>query len=332
MSMFNPFEKGPIMGEVLGIGASLLGGASSAAGGSATAASGEAMILAAEEIEKKTDEYRKIVRRDTNKTRSRGKRWLDISQDINPFQDLDFNRTADPASFMGTANDLAKNSFDVMTGQKRSNLEFALGGADATLRKAQLDYSKLAAGDTSSFEKEVKASAFGALAESAGFPVGAFENTSAKNMLDFRQRGVETTLGITDFFAKQGTVDPIDPIDNLWKLASFDQSENTRELQLDMFNRELDFNRARSNQSTRLQKAGIGVNMETALLSVLSEMEGTALATYADAYKFAAGGAGAEELGQAQTLGGMGEAIGQIGQAITPVSSGGGGFLSGLFG
>lgn len=332
MSMFNRFKSGPLMGEVMGIGASLLGGASSAAGGSATAASAEAMMEAARQIEKKTDIYKKRVRRDTKNTRKKGNRHLNQVQDIGAYADLEFNRTADPETFTDTANTLAQNSFDVMTNQKRSNLEFALGGADETLRKAQLDYSKLAAGDTSGFEQEVKASAFGELADSAGFPVGAFENTSAKNLLNFRQMGVENTLGITDFFAKQGTVDPIDPIDNLWKLVNFEQSENTRDLQLDMFNRELDFNRARSNQGTRLQKAGLGVNMETSILGILAEMEGNALATYADAYKFAAGAGGGEELGQAQTLGGIGEAMGQIGQAVTPVASGGGGFLSGIFG
>jgi hypothetical protein len=332
MSMFNPFESGPLMGEILGIGASLLGGASSAAGGSATAMSAEAMMLAAEQIEEKTDKYRKIVRRDTKKTRRKGRRYLNQVQDINPYEDLDFNRTPNPEDFMDTANMLASNSFDFKTDQKRSNLQFSLGGADDLLRKAQIDFAKLSTGDTSAFEKNVKASAFGALAESAGFPVGAFENTSAKNLMQFRQMGVENTLGITDFFAKQGTVDPVDPIDNLFKLASFDQSENARELTLDIFNREIDFKRQLSNQGTRLSKAGLGINLETSILSILAEMEGTALATYADAYKFAAGAAGGEELGQAQTLGGIGESMAQIGQMITPTSSGGGGFLSGLFG
>lgn len=317
--------------EVLGIGASLLGAGSSAAGGSATAASAAAMIEAAAQIEEKTDEYKKIVRKDSRTTRKKSRKYLQQVKDITPYEDLAFNRTDDPISFMGKANDIANNSFDVKTGQKRANLSFALGGADEALRKAQTDYAKLASGDMSGFQKEVKASAFGALADAAGFPSGAFANTSANNMLKFRQIGVENTLGITDFFAKQGTVDPVDPVDNLWKLAQFSQSENARELDLSKFNRSLDFDRSKANQGTRLQKAGIGVNLETSILGILSDMEAHALDTYADAYKFAAGGAGGEQLGAAQTLGGLGEAAGQIGQMITPTSSGGGGFLSGIF-
>jgi hypothetical protein len=206
-------------------------------------------------------------------------------------------------------------------------MDFALGGAQEGLRTAQVDFSKLAAGDTSGFNQVVQASAFGALAESAGLPMGAFANTSAKNMMDFRRLGTEGAMGISDFFAKQGTVDPTNPLDNIYKLAAFEQSEQVRDKDLDMFNRNLDFDLRKFNVQTNLSKADMRIGAENSIFQTFADMEATALATYADAYKFAAGAAGGEELGQSMAQGGMGQAIGQIGSTI-----GEAGGLSGLFG
>lgn len=317
------------MGEVVsGIG-SVLGGMSGSSGGSAIAASGAAMIEAGEEIISRTDDYRKFVRRDASKNRKKSMKFINAVPLIAQFEDLPFMRSKGVSEFIGEGNYISDNAYGKMTDQKRSGLKYALGGADDALRNAQMDFAKLASGDTSAFNQEVKASAFGAIAESAGMPLGTFANTSAKNMLNLRQVGTENALGISDFFAKQGTVDPVNPIDSIFGLAKFEQSENAREEGLMKFNRDLDFNRLQANLGADLQKAGMKVDVEGRILEVLAAMEGHALDTYSEALQFMAGGAGADQLGAAQSMGSMGEAASQIGGLI---GGDGGGFLGGLFG
>lgn len=316
------------MGDVVSGVGSLLGGMSGSSGGDAIAASGAAMIAAGEDIIKYTDKYRKIVRRDTKKNRKKSYKAINSVLDIPQFEDLPFMRAKGVSEFIGEGNYISDNAYGKTTEQKREGLKFSLGGADDAMRDAQLDFAKLASGDTSGFQQEVKASAFGAIAEAAGMPLGTFANTSAKNMMQLRQFGTENALGITDFFAKQGTVDPVNPIDSIFGLAKFEQSENAREEGLMKFNRELDFNRLQANLESQLRKAGMKVDVEGRILEVLASMESHALDTYADALKFMAGGAGADELGQAQSLGSMGQAASQIGGLLGD----GGGFLGGIFG
>lgn len=87
---------------------------------------------------------------------------------------------------------------------------FIFGGKDSpvygNLRKAQSDFSELAAGNTSAFTKEVSAMVRGALAGTFGSPKGSFENLSAKNLFNFRQGGINTAMGLSDYFAKTGTM------------------------------------------------------------------------------------------------------------------------------
>lgn len=320
-------RKRHFLDALFSVGSSLLGGMGSSSGGSAVAASAAAMEEAAALIEEKTDDYRKIVRKDGKKFRRKVKRSLDQVIPLNNYADLDFNRARGVSSFLDEAQGLSGSAFNFMSGQKKGNMDFALGGAQDGLRSAQVDFSKLAAGDTSGFNQIVQASAFGALAESAGLPMGAFANTSAKNMLDFRRLGTETSMGISDFFAKQGTVDPTNPLDNIYKLAAFEQTEDVRTKEIDMFNRNLDFDLRKTNLQTSLSKADMRLGTENSIFQTFADMEATALATYADAYKFAAGAAGGEELGQSMSQGGMGQALGQIGSTI-----GEAGGLSGLFG
>lgn len=319
------------MGDVFSIGASLLGGASGSSAGSATAASGAAMIAAMEEIIAYTDEYREIVRQDTKDTRKNVNQIVGAVKPIKYMLPVNMNRAKGVGEFMEEGKDFSQQSYDLQTEQKREGLKFALGGADDLLRKAQVDFAQLASGDTSAFEREVKASAFGALAESAGLPMGAFANTSAKNLANFRQMGTENALGISDFFAKQGTVDPVDPLDSIFKLATFEREEDVREGELRKFNQRLEFERLQTNLQAALTKAGYRVDTENNILGVLADMEAHALDTYADALKFGAGGAGASELGSSQSLGAMGEAAAGIGQTLSGLG-GGGGFLGGLFG
>lgn len=320
------------MGEVFSVGASLLGAASGSSGGSATAASGAAMIAAGEEIIDYTDEYRKTVRKDTKNTRRNSYRAINSVPIIAALEDLPFKRSKAVGEFIGQGNYLADQSYGLMTEQKREGLRFSLGGADALMRKAQGDFAALAAGDTSSFSREVKASAFGAIAEAAGLPLGAFANTSAKNMMLLRESGVKNALGISDFFAKQGTVDPINPIDSIFNLAKFEAGQDEREENLSKFNRSLEFSRLQTNLQANLEKAGMKVSVESQILDVLSTMEWNALQQYADALKFAAGGAGADQLGAAQSQGALGQSLADIGAIVSEPGSAIGGFLGGIFG
>lgn len=325
--MLSHRRKRHFLGELFSIGSSLLGGMGSSSAGAATAASAAAMIEAAAQIEEKTDEYRKIVRKDGKRYRKRVNRALASVTGLAPYEDLDFNRARGISSFLEESKALSTAAFDSMTSQKRSNMDFSLGGATEGLRTAQTDFSKLAAGDTSGFNQIVKASAFGAIAENAGLPLGAFANTSAKNMMDFRRLGTEASMGISDFFAKQGTVDPINPLDSIFKLAGFERDENVRSKELDMFNRNLSFELEKFNRQTQLAKTEMKIGSEDSIFQTFANMEAHALDTYADAYKFAAGAGGGQELGAATAQGGMGQALGQIGNTISE-----GGLFGGLFG
>lgn len=75
----------------------------------------------------------------------------------------------------------------------------------ANLRKSQSDFAQLAAGKTDNFSREVSSIVQGALANTFGGPRGSFENLSAKNMLSFRQSGLQSALGLTDFFNRTGS-------------------------------------------------------------------------------------------------------------------------------
>lgn len=75
----------------------------------------------------------------------------------------------------------------------------------SNLRKAQSDFSELAAGKTANFSKEVASIVQGALANTFGGPRGSFENVSAKNLFNFRQGGLQSALGLTDFFNRTGS-------------------------------------------------------------------------------------------------------------------------------
>jgi hypothetical protein len=75
----------------------------------------------------------------------------------------------------------------------------------SNLRKSQSDFAELAAGKTQNFSKEVANIVQGALANTFGGPRGSFENVSAKNLFNFRQGGLQSALGVTDFFNRTGS-------------------------------------------------------------------------------------------------------------------------------
>jgi hypothetical protein len=110
------------------------------------------------------------------------------------------------------SDDLAKEKQDYLeSGDPFAEMgNFIFGGKNSivysNLRKSQLDFSNLAAGNTSDFSKEVSSMVRSALAGTFGSPKGSFENLSAKNLFNFRQQGANTAMGLSDYFTKTGTL------------------------------------------------------------------------------------------------------------------------------
>lgn len=71
------------------------------------------------------------------------------------------------------------------------------------VRKAQSDYSKLAAGDFSGFESQLRAALSQNLTSSYGSPIGQYTNLSAATVSNLRQSGISTTTGIASFLNTQ---------------------------------------------------------------------------------------------------------------------------------
>lgn len=109
------------------------------------------------------------------------------------------------------SEDLGKTKQDYLeTGDPLLEMgKFMFGDASSStlsnLRKAQSDFAALAAGDTSGFSREVANIVRSSLANTFGGPRGSFENTSAKNLFAFRQGGMQSAMGLTDFFNRAGT-------------------------------------------------------------------------------------------------------------------------------
>ena len=117
----------------------------------------------------------------------------------------------------------------------------------ANLRKSQSDFAQLAAGKTGNFTKEVASIVQGALANTFGGPRGSFENLSAKNMLSFRQSGLQSALGLTDFFNRTGS-----QLTN----AKFGILDQTFERQLAL--RQNQLNQISSLRLGKAQQSGVG--------------------------------------------------------------------------
>lgn len=117
----------------------------------------------------------------------------------------------------------------------------------ANLRKSQSDFAQLASGKTGNFTKEVASIVQGALANTFGGPRGSFENLSAKNMLSFRQSGLQSALGLTDFFNRTGS-----QLTN----AKFGILDQTFERQLAL--RQNQLNQISSLRLGKAQQSGVG--------------------------------------------------------------------------
>lgn len=108
-------------------------------------------------------------------------------------------------SLIDDKKDILYNSGDIFD---RYNSTGAFGKNNQTaenLRKAQEDFSMLAAGDFSGFEAQLRKSMGDALVNTvgSGSPVGAYSQLAADTIMNYRQAGIQTATGLTDFFANQ---------------------------------------------------------------------------------------------------------------------------------
>lgn len=180
------------------------------------------------------------------------------SKDIDRFA-RSFQRTGNATEFLEDAINLSGEGFDFRDELKKENLDFILGDSAGDLRRAQGDFSSLAAGNFSAFERELNASLSKAGAESFGSPVGTVFNIAARDRFNFRTAGLNEALKIGDFFATQGTVDPPDPIPTAFALADFQQRENARFQDFNNFllNARLQTDSTNFDRGTRIDSVGL---------------------------------------------------------------------------
>lgn len=130
---------------------------------------------------------------------------------------------------MPDAEALSREDFDFRTGIKRENLAFILGDNEKSLRDAQTINTDLAALDSANLQNRfgqiVRSQMFDLKASTVGDPLGTFANLSARNLYDFSQQGLSSALAINDFFAKNGTVDPISPLQTAFDLRTVAEKE-----------------------------------------------------------------------------------------------------------
>lgn len=130
---------------------------------------------------------------------------------------------------MPDAEALSREDFDFRTGIKRENLAFILGDNEKSLRDAQTINTDLAALDSANLQNRfgqiVRSQMFDLKASTVGDPLGTFANLSARNLYDFSQQGLSSALAINDFFAKNGTVDPISPLQTSFDLRQVAEKE-----------------------------------------------------------------------------------------------------------
>ena len=73
------------------------------------------------------------------------------------------------------------------------------------LRTAQEDFSRLAAGDFSGFEAQIRKSMSDALINTvgSGSPVGAFAGLAADQQMQYRLQGIQTSVGVSEFLSNE---------------------------------------------------------------------------------------------------------------------------------
>jgi hypothetical protein len=145
------------------------------------------------------------------------------------------NEIPEVSELMDEGKNLSRQDFDFRTGIKRENLDFILGDNQDTLRDAQTINTDIGALDSANFQGRfsdiVRSSMFGLKADTVGDPYGTFANLSARNLYDFSQQGLSNALAINDFFSREGTVDPISPLQTAFDLRTVAEREASMKVQ-----------------------------------------------------------------------------------------------------
>lgn len=133
------------------------------------------------------------------------------------------------SDFMGEAKTLSLDDFNFRDKIQKQNFEFITGGTQPELRDAQNLNASLAALDPSAFEGKMgellRSDLYGLKAITVGEPTGTFANLSAQNLRNFSNEGLSNYLSISDFFSREGTVDPISPLQTSFDLQQIKSKE-----------------------------------------------------------------------------------------------------------
>jgi hypothetical protein len=133
------------------------------------------------------------------------------------------------SDFMSEAKTLSLDDFNFRDKIQKQNFDFITGGTQPELRDSQNLNASLAALDPSAFEGKMgevlRSDLYGLKAITVGEPTGTFANLSAQNLRNFSNEGLSNYLAISDFFSREGTVDPISPLQTSFDLQQIKSKE-----------------------------------------------------------------------------------------------------------
>lgn len=207
------------------------------------------------------------------------------------------------------AQGLSRKDFDYRTGIKRENLDFILGDTDERLREIQsfsADLANLEEGAfTGKFDKIIRSNMLGLKALTVGEPSGSFANLSARNLYDFSNKALSNYLSINDFFAKEGTVDPISP---------YTISQDLFANEFNIAGQRIGNERWRGEQLVNVNNAALGV--EGNKFAQSSQIAQLGMGATKDYFSTLMGNAGIEQAADAQRAQGVAQGIGLFAQGM----------------
>lgn len=190
------------------------------------------------------------------------------------------------SDLMSEATSLSQQDFNYRDSIQKQNLAFIEGGTDPQIREAQSLNASLAALDSSAFQGKMgdilKSNLYGLKSVTTGEPTGSFANLSAANLYNFSQQGLSQYLAISDFFSREGTVDPISPLQTAFDLQNVEMNLG----QLKIGNEQWQGNSLLNAEATKLGAsnniAQTGLQYGTANINTLANnLIGTSNATIA---------------------------------------------------
>jgi gas vesicle protein len=276
------------------IGSAIAGGIGSIAQGIGAAKQGKAQSEAARKAGEAAEQFTKSQLRNIESLSETQRSAIAGIDDA-------FKRSKNAFEFIDQTDKELGGLFGIETERKRENLDFITGDTQDDLRTAQQQNAELAAGNFSGFLDSLRADTLGVLATTEGRPVGAFENLSARNQLVARSRGLSNALAISDFFAREGTVDPPNA------LSVFGAAQGIAEFESREDQEELLFRERQLDRSLGVEDRLFGLGFETEHLGLLAETQ---------ALQGAAGSAGLGAFATGSSLQGIGGALGSTAQVF----------------